>query len=94
MDHPEEIREKANLAHLGDITAEGVVYVGKVSMKLGEALALRPGSVVVLPRLAGEAFELWVNGAWLGEGETAVLGSTMALRLTRMAPLAQQEVLP
>lgn len=94
MDTPEEIREKANLAHLGDIAATGVVYVGRVSMKLGDALALRPGAVVALPKLAGEAFELWVNGAWLGEGETAVLGSTMALRLTRLAPLSQQEVLP
>ena len=94
MDTPEETREKTNLVHLGDIEVEGIVYVGKRSMNLGEALALRPGSVVVLPKLAGEVFELWVNGALLGEGETAVLGSTMALRLTRMTPLAHQEVLP
>jgi len=87
-----EMREKANLSHLGDIAVEGRVCVGKRSLKLGEAMALRPGSVVVLPKLAGEAFELRLNGALLGEGETTVHGETLAWRLTRLAPLAGQEV--
>jgi flagellar motor switch protein FliN/FliY len=89
-----EMGEKTNLAHLGDIAVEGRVYVGKRTLQLGEAMALRPGSVVVLPNLAGEAFELRVNGALLGEGETTVFGAAMACRLTHLAPLPNPEVSP
>ncbi|MBI2505850.1 MAG: FliM/FliN family flagellar motor switch protein [Candidatus Latescibacteria bacterium] len=84
--------EKAALAHLGDIEVEAVVYLGRRTLKLAEALALRPGSVVVLPRLAGESFPILINGTPLGEGETALVSERMTYRITRLVPVEIQEV--
>jgi flagellar motor switch/type III secretory pathway protein FliN len=83
--------EKRNLTHLGDIAVEAVVELGRTTLKLSEATALRPGSVIVLPRLAGESFPLRINGALLGEGETAVAEERITHRLTRLAPVEDQE---
>ena len=85
------LREKAALAHLGDIEVEAVVYLGKRTLKLGEALALRPGAVIVLPRLAGENFPISINRAPLGEGETALVSERMTYRITRLVPAENQE---
>lgn len=85
------LREKAALAHLGDIEVEAVVYLGKRTLRLGEALALRPGSVVVLPRLAGENFPISINRTPLGEGETALVSERMTYRITRLVPVENQE---
>ena len=86
-----DLREKAALAHLGDIEVEAVVYLGRRSLKLGEALALRPGSVIVLPRLAGENFPISINRTPLGEGETALVSERMTYRITRLVPLHNPE---
>lgn len=85
------LREKAALAHLGDIEVEAVVYLGRQTLKLGEALALRPGSVIVLSRLAGENFPISINRAPLGEGETALVSERMTYRITRLVPVENQE---
>lgn len=86
------LREKAALAHLGDIEVEAVVHLGKRTMRLGEALALRPGAVIVLPRLAGENFPISINRTPLGEGETALVSDRMTYRITRLVPVEIQEV--
>ena len=84
-------REKAALTHLGDIEVEAVVYLGRQTLKLGEAMALRPGSVIVLPRLAGENYPIRINGTPLGEGETALVSERMTYRITRLVPAENQE---
>jgi flagellar motor switch protein FliN/FliY len=83
--------ERANLRHLGDIEVEAVVELGRQRIALRQARQLRPGDVLALDTLAGEAFALRVNGAQLAEGETVVVGRSMCLRLTGMAPLPVEE---
>ncbi len=85
------LREKAALAHLGDLAVEAVVELGRARLKLCEAKALRPGSVVVLPGLAGENFPIHINRALLGEGETALVSERMTYRITRLVPLQNPE---
>jgi flagellar motor switch/type III secretory pathway protein FliN len=85
------IHEKEALTHLGDIEVEAVVYLGKRTLKLGEVRALRPGSVIVLPRLAGENFPISINHTTLGEGETALVSERMTYRITRLVPVENQE---
>ena len=45
--------EPGELERLTDVTVEVSVEVGRTTMTLGEALALGPGSVVGLHRMAG-----------------------------------------
>ena len=87
-----DLREKAALAHLRDIEVEAVVYLGRRTLKLCEALALRPGAVIVLPRLAAEEYPIRINHTPLGEGEIALGGERMTYRITRLAPVESSEV--
>ena len=84
--------EKAALAHLGNIEVEAVVYLGRRTLKLSETRALQLGSVIVLPRLAGEKHPVNINGTPLGEGETALVSERMTYRITRLVPVESQEV--
>ena len=54
-------------------------------MTLGEALALGPGSVVGLHRLAGEPVDLLVNGRVIARGEVVVIDEEFGLRVTDVA---------
>src|SRR3954468_2075591 len=89
----------AELERLNDVSVEVSVEIGRTRMTLGEALALGPGSVIGLHRLAGEPVDLLVNGRVIARGEVVVLDEEFGLRVTDvatgrgMADL-EEEVLP
>ncbi len=64
-----------------DVTAE----LGRTRMTIGEALALAPGSVVALNRMAGEPVDLLVNGHPIARGEVVVIDEEFGLRITELA---------
>src|SRR3954449_1776718 len=70
------------LERLVDVTVEVSVEIGRTSMTLGEALALGPGSVVGLHRMAGEPVDLLVNGRVIARGEVVVIDEEFGLRVT------------
>jgi flagellar motor switch protein FliN/FliY len=72
----------AELERLNDVTVEVSVEIGRTRMTLGEALALGPGSVIGLHRLAGEPVDLLVNGRVIARGEVVVLDEEFGLRVT------------
>jgi len=72
----------AELERLNDVTVEVSVEIGRTRMTLGEALALGPGSVIGLHRLAGEPVDLLVNGRVIARGEVVVLDEEFGLRIT------------
>lgn len=76
--------QRANLAHLGDIDVEAVVEMGRQKTTLDATRDLAPGSVIVLDRLAGEYFDVRLNGALLGHGEIVCIGDNLSCRITRM----------
>ena len=73
------------LERLNDVTVEVSVEIGRTRMTLGEALALGPGSVIGLHRLAGEPVDLLVNGKVIARGEVVVLDEEFGLRVTDVA---------
>ena len=75
----------AELERLNDVTVEVSVEIGRTRMTLGEALALGPGSVIGLHRLAGEPVDLLVNGRVIARGEVVVLDEEFGLRVTDVA---------
>jgi flagellar motor switch protein FliN/FliY len=75
----------AELERLNDVTVEVSVEIGRTRMTLGDALALGPGSVIGLHRLAGEPVDLLVNGRVIARGEVVVLDEEFGLRVTDVA---------
>ena len=70
------------LERLDQVTLELTVEVGRTRMSLGQALALGPGSVITLDRLADQPVDLLVNGKPVARGEVVVIDDVFGLRLT------------
>ena len=72
------------LARLHDVPVELAVEVGRTKMTIREALALGPGSIVTLNRLAGEPVDLLVNGKPIARGEVVVIDEEFGLRISEV----------
>ena len=72
----------SELSRLHDVSVELAVEVGRTRMTIREALALGPGSIVTLNRLAGEPVDLLVNGKVIAQGEVVVIDEEFGLRIT------------
>ena len=80
------------LSRLHDVPVELAVEVGRTQMTIREALALGPGSIVTLNRLAGEPVDLLVNGKPIARGEVVVIDEEFGLRVTEvLAPKSAGE---
>ena len=77
-------RPDGDLARLHDVPVELAVEVGRTRMTIGETLALGPGSIVSLNRLAGEPVDLLVNGTAIARGEVVVIDEEFGLRITEV----------
>ncbi|MCW2950851.1 MAG: flagellar motor switch protein FliN [Conexibacter sp.] len=71
-----------DLGRLSDVPVELAVEIGRTRMTVGETLELRPGSIVVLNRMAGEPVDLLVNGTPIARGEVVVIDEEFGLRIT------------
>jgi flagellar motor switch protein FliN/FliY len=69
---------------LSDVYVDLAVELGRKEITLGEARATKPGDVIALDKLAGEAFDVLANGTQIAEAEVVVVTDLMAVRLTRM----------
>ena len=72
------------LDRLRDVPVELAVEIGRTRMTIGETLALGPGSIVTLHRLAGEPVDLLVNGKPIARGEVVVIDEEFGLRVTEV----------
>ena len=80
------------LERLHDVPVELAVEIGRTNMTIREALALGPGSIVTLNRLAGEPVDLLVNGKPIARGEVVVIDEEFGLRVTEvLAPKSAGE---
>jgi flagellar motor switch protein FliN/FliY len=76
--------EPAELERLYEVPVELAVEIGRTRMTIREALALGPGSIVTLDRLAGEPVDLLVNGKLIARGEVVVIDEEFGLRVTEV----------
>ena len=74
----------AELARLHAVPVDLAVEIGRTRMTIGEALALAPGSIVALNRMAGEPVDLLVNGRPIARGEVVVIDEEFGLRVTEL----------
>jgi flagellar motor switch protein FliN len=73
-----------DLERLRDVPVELAVEIGRTRMTIGETLALCPGSIITLNRLAGEPVDLLVNGKPIARGEVVVIDEEFGLRVTEV----------
>jgi flagellar motor switch protein FliN/FliY len=81
---PAVAAEQAELERLYDVPVELAVEIGRTQMTIRETLALGPGSIVSLDRLAGEPVDLLVNGKPIARGEVVVIDEEFGLRVTEV----------
>jgi len=84
VDDPVAVPAGDGLERLRDVPVELACEIGRTRMTIGEALALAPGSIVGLNRLAGDPVDLLVNGKPIARGEVVVIDEEFGLRITEI----------
>jgi flagellar motor switch protein FliN len=70
------------IAHLADVPVSLEMELDRKETQVQEILSWEPGSVVWLTRSAGEAIDIYADGALLGFGEVVIIESTFGIRIT------------
>ena len=73
-----------DLSLLLDVPVELAVEIGRTTMTIRETLAIGPGSVITLDRLAGEAVDLLANGKRIARGEVVAVDEEFGFRVTEV----------
>lgn len=88
---------KHNIDMLLDVKMPISIELGRTEMPISDLLALGPGSVVELNKLAGEPVDLLVNNVVIAKGEVVVVDENFGVRVTllmspeeRLKSMAQQ----
>jgi flagellar motor switch protein FliN/FliY len=74
----------ADLSLVFDLPVELAVEIGRTTMTIRETLAIAPGSLIQLNRLAGEPVDLLVNGHRIARGEVVAIDEEFGLRVTEI----------
>jgi flagellar motor switch protein FliN/FliY len=86
----EQASTSDNLELIMDVPLRLTVELGRATMTIGEIVALTPGSVVELDKLAGEPVDVVVNGRLIAKGEVVVVDESFGVRLTDVVSPAKR----
>lgn len=73
-----------NISLLMDVPLKLTVELGRTTKMVKEILALAPGSVVELDKLAGEPVDILVNERLIAKGEVVVIDENFGVRITEI----------
>ncbi|HEY7725417.1 MAG TPA: flagellar motor switch protein FliN [Anaeromyxobacteraceae bacterium] len=65
-----------------DVPLDLSVELGRARMSIQDLLALAPGSVVELDKVAGEPLDILVNDRLVARGEAVVVNDKFGIRIT------------
>jgi flagellar motor switch protein FliN/FliY len=82
--HVAETGDTGDLSLVLDVPVEVSVEVGRTTMTIRETLAIAPGSIIPLDRMAGEPVDLLVNGRRIARGEVVAVDEEFGLRVTEV----------
>lgn len=82
--------EPQNIDLIMDVPLQVTVELGRTRKQIREVLALGPGSVVELDKLAGEAVDVLVNGKLVAKGEVVVIDENFGVRITDIVSPAER----
>ena len=72
------------LAALHDIPMTVSIEVGRLKLPVKEFLRLAPSSVVDLKKIAGEPFEIAINGKVVARGEVVMVEQSSGVRIVEV----------
>jgi len=70
------------IAHFGDVPIDVDIELDRRKMTVKEILALERGSVIKMPRSAGENIDVLVGGTLIGSGEIVIIEDAVGVRIT------------
>ena len=73
-----------------DLPLQISVELGRTRMTIQELLALSPGSVIELDKLAGEPLDVVINGRLVARGEAVVVNEKFGIRITDIVSRAER----
>jgi flagellar motor switch protein FliN len=73
-----------NIDLLLDVKMPVAIELGRTELPIAELLALGPGSVIELNKLAGEPVDLLVNNKIIARGEVVVVDENFGVRVTSL----------
>lgn len=84
LSEPASKNESRNIDMLLDVNLPIAIELGRTKMSISDILALGPGSVVELNKLAGEPVDLLVNQKVVAKGEVVVIDENFGVRITQL----------
>ena len=72
------------------VNLEVTVEIGRTRLPIRDVLALTPGSIVELDKLAGEKVDVLVNGHLIASGEVVVVDENFGVRITDVSARARR----
>lgn len=73
-----------NLERILDIPLHVTVSLGEIRKKVQDILALHPGTIVELDRIASEPVDIFLNGKLIARGEVVVVDERFGVRITHI----------
>jgi flagellar motor switch protein FliN/FliY len=70
------------VAAIADVRVDVAVELDRRAMTSREILALGVGSIIEMPRSAGENIDIYIGNALIGFGEIVIIESIMGFRIT------------
>ncbi len=80
----------SSLDMLYGVNLEVSVEIGRTHLPIRDVLALTPGSIVELDKLAGEKVDVLVNGHLIATGEVVVVDENFGVRITEVSARAKR----
>lgn len=74
----------ANLDFILDIPLEITIELGRTKMLIHDLLKLGQGSVIELPKAAGDTLEILANSRLIAKGDVVVMNDKYGIRLTEV----------
>lgn len=84
LSEPAARPEARNIDLLMDVSLPVSIELGHTKMSISDILALGPGSVVELNKLAGEPVDVLVNYKIVAKGEVVVIDENFGVRITQL----------
>ena len=75
---------RADIDFILDIPLEVSIELGRTKMLIQDLLKLGQGSVVELPKPAGDTLEIFANGKLIAKGEVVVMNEKYGVRITEI----------
>ena len=73
-----------------DVPLDIAVELGRARMSIQDLLALGPGSVIELDKIAGEPLDILVNDRLVARGEAVVVNDKFGVRITDIVSQAER----